>query len=140
MSKELHGNIFNSETKLCAVYGSLRKGLGNHPVMGNSVFIGKGKSVENYTLTDYCGGGFPALDKTVPTHRVVMEVYEVQDTNGADRIDGLEGYRHGFYDRSIIEVELEDGTVVKAWTYDIAGCTSSCPTVACADWVEYRNG
>jgi len=136
---ELHGNIFNSnDTKLVAVYGTLRKGQGNHRVMGDSKFINSGKTVEQFTLTDYCSGGFPALDKTVPTHNVVMEVYEVVDANGASRIDQLEGYGHGFYDRSVVEVELADGTVVEAWTYDIPYCSETCPIIESGDWNKYK--
>lgn len=137
--KQVHGNIYTSgDTKLVAVYGTLRKGNGNHRVMGDSKFIGSGNTVKQFTLTDYCGGGFPALDKTVPTHNVSVEVYEVLDANTASRIDGLEGYGFGFYDRSIIEVELSDGTVVEAWTYDIAECSSDCPTIDSGDWNEYK--
>jgi gamma-glutamylcyclotransferase (GGCT)/AIG2-like uncharacterized protein YtfP len=135
-----HGNIFNSEeTKLVAVYGTLRTGHGNNGVMGSSKLIGLGKTVELFTLTDYCGGGFPALDKSVPTHNVTMEVFEVLNQQDASRIDQLEGYGHGFYDRSIVEVQLDDGTVVEAWTYDIEGATSSCPTVESGDWDEYQS-
>lgn len=133
----MFGNIFKSETKLVAVYGSLRKGLGNHPVMRDSKYISHGKSVEQFTLTDYCRGGFPALDKTVPTHNVVVEVYEVISERTADGIDGLEGYP-SFYDRSIIEVELDDGSIVKAWTYDIAGVADSCPAVPDGDWMKLK--
>jgi gamma-glutamylaminecyclotransferase len=133
-----HGNIFNeSEVKVAAVYGTLRQGYSNHIVIDDSEYIGTGKTKELYTLTAYCNG-FPALDKSVPTHNVVMELYQLLNEKTANRMDSLEGYGSGFYDRSIVDVELEDGSVVQAWTYDIEGCSESCPTVPNGDWSHHR--
>jgi gamma-glutamylaminecyclotransferase len=133
-----HGNIFNtSATKLVSVYGSLLSGLGNHRVLGNSKFIGAGKTKELLTLVEYCGG-FPSLDKSLATHQVVVETYEVTNSDTASHLDSLEGYP-SFYNRSIVDIELDNGTVVQSWIYDINNSSESLPIVDSGDWRSHAS-
>jgi gamma-glutamylcyclotransferase (GGCT)/AIG2-like uncharacterized protein YtfP len=96
---------------LVAVYGSLRKGLGNHRLLENSEYLGEFKSEPIYSL--YSLGGFPGL-KENGTTSVVMEVYAVDEPT-ARRVDALEGYSPDrpatFYDKKMIETPYGEAGV-----------------------------
>lgn len=119
------------ETYLVAVYGSLRKGLHNHDVLGDSNYVGTFNSLPQYTLFPL--GGFPGVHNGGDTS-VVMEVYEC-DSKTMTRLDGLEGYRgpgqRNFYDRQTIETPY--GT---AFTYIYAGAQRQ-DSIEHGDWVAY---
>lgn len=89
--------------KLIAVYGTLRKGFGNHRLIQNADYLGTFKTEPIYNL--YSLGGFPGLKNNGDTS-VVMEVYAVTDEE-AYHVDCLEGYTPGqpayFYDKQDIE-------------------------------------
>ncbi|MGK2861903.1 MAG: gamma-glutamylcyclotransferase family protein [Chitinophagaceae bacterium] len=72
-----------------AVYGSLRKGLHNHPIIKDQKYLGQYETDPLYNLLDL--GSFPGLLKNGNTS-VIMEVYEV-DATCLKRLDTLEGYR-----------------------------------------------
>lgn len=122
------------------VYGSLLSGLHNHGVMkaAEGKLIGKGVSVESIDM--YSRGSFPSISLAHSVNRnpIVVEVYEVEDDK-VWIIDRLEGYRgdgeSNFYNRSPIDVELEDGTTVTGLIYhiDVEGAR---PVVS-GDWREY---
>ena len=107
-------------SELVAVYGTLRKGWGNHRSMKDAKgkFVGQGKTRENYNL--YSLGPFPAVsmantDNETP---VVVEVYRVEKEGLTGPLDGLEGYP-GFYNRTKVDVVLEGDNQVEAWLYHI---------------------
>ena len=88
-----------------AVYGTLRRGCGNHSLLEDSTFLFEG-------IVDgviYSLGGFPGY-KSAPAGNVIVEVYEVDDATLA-RVDRLEGVGMGFYDRR----------EVYAWGDDLEG-------------------
>lgn len=92
------------DKKLIAVYGTLRKGCGNHQhFLRNAEFKGEFATEPVYSL--YTLGGFPGLKEDGNTS-VQMEVYEVTPEE-AVLIDSLEGYTPGrtphFYDKKEIE-------------------------------------
>lgn len=117
-----------------AVYGSLRKGMGNHRLLesNDSVFV-KDIEVSGYTMVSL--GGFPAL---IPTgvHSpgpIKAEVYQV-DGAGFSALDMLEGYPN-FYDRCLIDSEGEP-----TWIYFIDDEELlSRPVVEDGDWVAYKS-
>lgn len=93
---------------LVAVYGTLKKGRGNHHVMENSggsnMFLTTTK--REYTMHD---GGFPKVVKG-NTSRIGVEVYEVEYLA---HLDYLEGHPTHFK-RELVELEGTDKT---AWMY-----------------------
>ena len=102
-------NIFGKkevEPVRVAVYGTLKKGRGNHQVMERAGGKLLGEDVVAASIYRYCAG-FPAISLE-PRHGVLIEVYEITDINPLDR---LEGYPR-FYNRSVI-----DTTYGKAWVY-----------------------
>lgn len=89
-----------------AVYGSLRQGFHNHPLIEGSEYLGTTMTVDEYTMYDL--GSFPAVCLTFPYSQIVVEVYDV-DESTMFRLNRLEGYRgegmDNFYDRSLVETE-----------------------------------
>jgi gamma-glutamylcyclotransferase (GGCT)/AIG2-like uncharacterized protein YtfP len=81
------------------VYGTLKKGFGNHGVLGDAKFICEDRTRYPYIMMD---AGFPVVMDTPPAgkspndvHFVTGEVYEIPDDvygRGILRnLDGLEG-------------------------------------------------
>ena len=118
---------------LVAVYGSLRKGMGNHPLLerGDATFL----SAERITGWDmYSMGGFPFISPATEQSEIKIEVYKVNHTTML-RLDQLEGYP-SFYDRKLVHT-----TKGLAWIYFIQGNNlSKYPPVASGDWVLFRRG
>jgi gamma-glutamylcyclotransferase (GGCT)/AIG2-like uncharacterized protein YtfP len=128
------------ENSIVAVYGSLRKGLGNHGLLQGSEFIGTGK-VSGYGM--YSLGGFPAMSNVGAKSDAVVEVYSVDEVTMA-RLDRLEGYP-SFYNRSLVAVLLDEGeggvaTYASAWMYHIDEAFDNKDFVASGDWVKYFGG
>lgn len=94
--------------QLLFVYGTLRKGEGNYPLLENARPCGMGVTRDGFALVDI--GPFPGMIRK-PGYRVVGEVYEV-DERVLLNVDRLEGHP-GFYRR--IRITLADGRV--AWCY-----------------------
>lgn len=99
------------------VYGTLRKGYGNHVFLEGSKFLGKAKTKEKYTMY---ARGIPFVSHE-PMVEITGEVYEVDDFT-LNRLDTLEGHPN-WYIREKVPVILEDGTEVEAWLYfnDVEG-------------------
>lgn len=121
---------------LVAVYGSLRKGLHNHPVLGNSILLGTTKTKPEYTLGSL--GSFPGMIHEGDT-AVTIEVYQLLEAELEYRmmyLDQLEGYQkgrpHNFYNR--VEIDTEFG---KAYTYLYNGRLDN--TIINGDWKNYLN-
>jgi gamma-glutamylcyclotransferase (GGCT)/AIG2-like uncharacterized protein YtfP len=124
----------NEEKILVAVYGSLRKNMGNHRLLEDAVYLGNFKTKPEFSL--YSLGGFPGLKKRGNTE-VTMEVYQITPGE-AHRIDQLEGYDpkrndNYFYDK--IEIETPYGA---AGTYIYVGEVSEDRLVESGDWTEFR--
>lgn len=127
-------------SNLVAVYGSLLSGLSNHRVMerAKGKLVGSGESIMNIDM--YSLGGFPSISLKHSEHgnTIRVEVYEVDD-EGMKPLNALEGYRgeghNNFYDRSLIDVKLDNGDVVEAFIYHIDE-QKSAPVVD-GDWREY---
>lgn len=119
---------------LVAVYGSLRKGLGNHRLLQNSKYLGEFKTEPVFSL--YSLGSYPGL-KENGTTSVVMEVYEVNKET-AIRVDNLEDYTPGekayFYDK--IPIETPWG-IASVYTY--VNPISEDRLVKSGDWKEFRS-
>lgn len=114
-----------------AVYGSLRKGLGNHRVLGESKMIGT-QWIPDYEM--FSLGSYPGI-RSGDSH-ILVEVYEVSDET-LRRLDTLEGYNGNdatnFYDRE--EVSTDYG---KALIYTLQGHRyKSQPIVESGDWTKH---
>ena len=101
------------ESNIVAVYGTLKRGFGNHHYIDDSKYIGKGKTKSKYPLVVK---GLPYLiEEEGVGHNVDVEVYRVDDDT-LRRLDALEGHPH-WYERKQIEVKLTTDIVVKPWVY-----------------------
>ena len=111
-----------------AVYGTLRKDCGNNVLLSNAKFIGKTLTKELYTLRSM--GGCPAVDKSVPTHHVVVEVYEVtpEELKRLDRLEGYTDEHECWYNRTLTET-IDHG---EAYMYHIDDTTR--PIISSGDW------
>lgn len=126
---------------LIATYGTLRRGFGNHRVLGDSKLVGSGWTKEKYKLT---ASGIPFVNPNEAISKVKVEVYEVSDTQ-LPRVDSLEGYdpnNHSgsWYKRTPIQVELEgsDELVVEASIY--FGESDGRTLIESGDYADYRKG
>lgn len=122
---------------LVAVYGSLRKGQGNHSVINNknSKFLGEFQTNPIYNLFAI-SSGFPGLKENGATS-VVMEVYEVTD-DVLESINILEGYdsnsdNNTFYNR--IKIPTPFG---EAYTYLYVPHACESLLIENGDWVTYK--
>jgi gamma-glutamylcyclotransferase (GGCT)/AIG2-like uncharacterized protein YtfP len=120
---------------LVAVYGSLRKTMGNHNYyLSNSDYKGIFSTEPEYTLHSL--SAYPGLKLNGNTS-VVMEVYEVTE-NVLNNLNTLEGYsadrKPTFYDR--IEIDTPWG---KAFTYIYVNELLKDSIVESGDWVDFKN-
>ena len=81
------------------VYGSLRRGFGNHSLLHDAKFIGDGW-VPGFTM--YSLGAYPMCTDGVGA--VFAEAYEIDDKI-LSRLDALEGYP-AFYNRKQVMAEI----------------------------------
>ena len=121
------------------VYGSLRKGHGNHRLLTESDFKGVYVTLGQYHMVSL--GGFPAVFEDKKVGHVTGELYEVDDPT-LKRLDALEG-NGSFYTRKEIPVfsmedPLQEETVwiyfltsmswrdnITVWNYDQQGNVTS---------------
>jgi len=128
MSKKIE----EKRNTLVAVYGTLRKGNGNHRLLENADYKGTYTTEPIYNL--YSLGGFPGLKEGGKT-AVVMEVYAVNPEE-ARRVDGLEGYTPGgndntFYDK--IQIETPWG---QAGVYTYVRPMDASRLIKSGDWMN----
>lgn len=96
------------------VYGTLKRGFGNHGYLQSARFIATGRTKNKYAL--YVAG-IPFVVKDNPVSNIFGEIYEVDDATLAE-IDSLEGHPH-FYERQLVPIiaDDEDQTSVVSWLY-----------------------
>ena len=95
------------------VYGTLKKGHGNHRLLAGSEFLGEGRTREKYALYS---SGIPFAIKEEKVSKIQGELYLVNAATLTD-LDRLEGHP-GWYCREEISVVLEGkGAEVTAWLY-----------------------
>jgi gamma-glutamylcyclotransferase (GGCT)/AIG2-like uncharacterized protein YtfP len=120
------------KNKLVAVYGSLRKGLGNHRVLGGSTLVGK-TAVSGWEM--FSLGGFPGIRSGCGD--IVIEVYSVASERIAQGLDRLEGYRgaggNNFYDKEIVATEYGDAEI-----YTLQDGYDGNATVDDGDWYKHN--
>lgn len=85
-----------------AVYGTLRKGFGNHRLLETSKYVATINSPKEFLMKNV--GFFPALldkeslinSREEANSSVVMEIYEIPSNQVLQRLDGLEGFRESY--------------------------------------------
>lgn len=98
-----------------AVYGTLRAGYGNHPLLAGSRLIATGVTDDVYTMR---ASGFPVVlenDHEADTH-IRVEVYRITDEAVLADLDSLEGHPH-WYRRTPVQVRADDGRELSAEMY-----------------------
>jgi gamma-glutamylcyclotransferase (GGCT)/AIG2-like uncharacterized protein YtfP len=91
--------------KIC-VYGSLRRGMGNHPLMRDSKLLSTETISDNFEMIDM--GSFPGLVETDEPNEIVIEVYEVTP-DVFRNIERLESYPSWYNRRNVTTTEGEVG-------------------------------
>lgn len=122
------------ETKLVAVYGSLRKGFGNHYLLKDSKYLGEYDTEPIYDM--YSISSFPGL-VTGGNTSIKMEVYEVSK-EVLRRLNGLEGFIadhhvNNLYNRISIPTPYGD-----AYTYIYNCSVVTKVKVESGDWKTFR--
>lgn len=115
-SEEELNKIFNMQHKyLVFVYGSLKRGFGNHGFLENSKFLGITDTVHRVYRMYPLFGSFPTVVATNDeAYAITGELYEV-DYDTLKRLDILEGDGH-MYTRRLTSVHNGSDTV-EAWMY-----------------------
>ncbi len=83
---------------LVFVYGTLKKGFGNHKLLSSSLYHGPHTTGHHHKMVSL--GGFPGVVYGAGKTAISGEVYEV-DAEVLGRLDSLEGYPN-FYDKTKI--------------------------------------
>ena len=97
------------------VYGTLRKELGNHYLLQDSVFLGTGLTIDHYAMFESSlGHSIPFVTKLNPTIKdfgvcIEGELYEVDDLTLAN-LDRLEGHP-GWYKREYVTIVSGNDTI-----------------------------
>lgn len=119
-----------------AVYGSLRKGLGNHALLSRAIEDKAARKMgmvrQAVPCTMYSLGAFPALHPSPEPKMITFELFHVNKKT-LQSLDALEGYPD-FYDRTQIILDAEP-----YWVYFHHNKPSD-EVVTTGDWVEYING
>ena len=102
------------------VYGTLRKELGNHYLLQDSVYLGTGVTAQQYLMLESSvGHSIPYVVKpneATKNHvsNIEGQLYEVDDLTLA-HLDRLEGHP-GWYKREYVDVVVDNDTI-KAMMY-----------------------
>ena len=100
-----------NKSVLIFAYGTLMTGYGNNSYMKDQKLIGKGNTVEEYTMY---ASGIPFINEYKKTSQIQGELWEI-DIKRLPYIDSLEGHP-SWYKRKQIPVEI-NGKTYTAWLY-----------------------
>jgi gamma-glutamylcyclotransferase (GGCT)/AIG2-like uncharacterized protein YtfP len=104
-------------TNLFLVYGTLKQNEGNHKLLKGCKYLGKGVTLNNYSVFHM---GFPQAMSNEKGLPLLGEVYEVTSSVVVDELDSLESNGY-FYTRKIREAKIIDffEEIVKVWVYEV---------------------
>lgn len=118
---------------LVAVYGSLRRGFGNYPIIKDAPFQGT-THIGGFFMISL--GFFPGVIKTEDeTSHIFAETYLVNDKE-LERLDRLEGHPT-FYTRTKVHTVYGE-----AWIYVLPpepNYLTQCARVDSGDWAKYQD-
>jgi gamma-glutamylcyclotransferase (GGCT)/AIG2-like uncharacterized protein YtfP len=137
-------------TPLLAVYGTLRRGYRNWPLIAaSSTRVDEGtlpgrllhisSPVRRYPYPGYVPPG--PLEQAGTAHRVVVEVVSIDDSAMWPQLDALERYDPGDvagseYVRVEVVVTTVLGEVLRCWTYRYEGPVDGYDEVPGGDWAR----
>lgn len=98
-------------SELVFVYGTLKRGNGNHRqfLLKNGKFIGPGHTLIGFEMWSY---GFPRIAPSRGGYQVVGEMYIVESLEALDVLEGVPQH----YQRKRTEVYV-NGKIYKPWIY-----------------------
>lgn len=114
---------------LVAVYGTLKRGLENHPVLCHCSHVGN-DILETITLYDT--GPWPAA-RTEPSQGILVEVYEI-DAVTLQNLDELEDFDESDYDNSLYIRQSVQTAFGPAWLYLYNRDVTGLPRLAKGSW------
>ena len=85
-------------SNLVFVYGTLKRGFGNHRLLEKAKYLGDYKTIDKYTMLSL--GAFPAVVLEQETSRISGEIFLINKTI-LQNLDFLEGYPE-FYNRLLL--------------------------------------
>ncbi len=120
------------------VYGTLRKGFGNHGYLRNSRFVGVDR-IRGFRMIDL--GNFPmAIPTENPNCSLVIETYEINDKT-LEILNELEGFVEGRENNLYERAEaLSDSGIRGFIYYGTEKDRENCPGIVEGDWKLYREG
>lgn len=114
-----HTKQSNLLNQAVAVYGTLKRGKGNHPLLSEAMFVGTAKTKNKYPLV-IRNWGLPFLiNKPNVGYNVEVEIYLI-DQDMLNRLDILEGHPDWYRRKRRKFILLEDGydkLEMEAWVY-----------------------
>ena len=129
-----------------AVYGTLRRGGWNAPLLDRASFVGSGRVaglLREMRPSATRAYAYPALELDGPG-AVVVELYELAASSALDAADDLEGYDPTDEARSEYvrrPVQVFDGPIGQAWIYVYNGPPEEMgDVVASGDWTAHVAG
>lgn len=102
-----------------AVYGTLKKGYGNYPVLGsNAKLVGVGRTLNPFWMPSL-GDGPPVVTKLPAMAPIHVEVYEVDEDQLEGPLDWIEnnGINYTREKTKIMINEPDTPEEVEAWLY-----------------------
>jgi gamma-glutamylcyclotransferase (GGCT)/AIG2-like uncharacterized protein YtfP len=120
-----------SETVLLAVYGTLKRGCGNHALIANAQYIGSDKlqEISLYDIGPYPGARLEA------SAGIEIEVYAVTPSQLA-RLDLLEEYDPADPSGSLYTRESLETRFGSTWVYLYQGDVAGKPCLRSGAWVS----
>lgn len=119
--------------KKIAVYGSLRQGMYNHPLLRDSKFLETKEIEVPYKMVSF--RYYPALIPSEKKNKIIVEIYEVDNDVYKD-VEALEGYPN-FYNRVTLDDDSE--IYVLSMQDDYYDSSHYEYEEHIKDWVEYSN-
>lgn len=114
------------------VYGTLRKGFGNHGLLAAAKFICNAVSLSKFKMI---ASGIPYVSKE-PVSNIIGEVYEVTDDE-LSSLDRLEGHPNWYYREPINLKNIETGEELEAEIYFNDGGKGQ--LIESGDYTNYLN-
>jgi gamma-glutamylcyclotransferase (GGCT)/AIG2-like uncharacterized protein YtfP len=117
-----------------AVYGTLRKGFGNHRLIADCKHL-KTTRIEGYDMYDI--GAFPGIKKG--KGEITVELYSIDSERIEENVDYLEGYRednlrNSLYLKEKIEIDNQE-----VFIYLFNNNIDFNSKVESGDWSKYKN-